>query len=124
MKINKRYVIIAVAAALIILVFFLRPANHSAQASDKEACEAQGGRWESGALTTQPYCNFPTTDAGKECADSSECEGACVADISREEIEAAGGIIHTHGNCTAWKTTIGCHAFVENGTVQGIVCIG
>lgn len=90
---------------------------------DKKSCEALGGKWGTVGLHLEEVCNLPTSDAGKICSGSSECEGSCIAEQSNEDREKAeSGIIYTKGKCTAWKITVGCHAFVENGKVEGILC--
>ncbi|MBL7206156.1 MAG: hypothetical protein ISS36_00985 [Candidatus Aenigmarchaeota archaeon] len=91
----------------------------------KIACEAKGGRWGRIGLDATPSCNYPASDAGKECSDSSECQGRCVADLSDEDYDKAqeGEIIYTNGNCTSKRTVVGCNAFVEDGMVYGILCI-
>ena len=92
---------------------------------DKESCEAQGGIWGKVGLSSEEVCNLPTSDAGKECSDSDECEGSCIAELSEEDWDKAeqGIVVYTKGKCTAWKITVGCSAFVENGKVEGILCV-
>lgn len=91
---------------------------------DKESCEAQGGKWGNIGLSPEDVCNLPTSDAGKECSDSDECEGSCIAELSKRDWDkAVYGVVYTKGKCTAWKITVGCHAFVEDGKVEGILCV-
>lgn len=92
--------------------------------TDKESCEALGGRWGTIGLQPEEECNLPTSDAGKECSDWGDCEGACIADLSQEDLEEAPeGVVHTKGKCSASKIVVGCHAFVEDGKVYGILCV-
>ena len=87
------------------------------------SCEAQGGRWGRIGLSPREECNLPTSDAGKECLFSSECEGLCVAELSREELAAAAHkAIATTGKCSAWRIVVGCMGVVEAGLVRP-VCI-
>ena len=90
----------------------------------KETCEAAGGVWGRVGLSLNEKCNLPTSDAGKECSSSSDCQGSCIAELSQEEWDrAAKGIVYTNGKCSAWKIVVGCRAFVEGGKVEGILCI-
>ena len=68
--------------------------------------------------------NLPTSDAGKECSSSEECEGSCIAELSGEDWEKAiEGAVYIKGNCTSRRIIVGCQAFVEDGKVNGILCI-
>lgn len=92
--------------------------------TNKESCLATGGRWGRIGLSLNEVCNLPTFDAGKQCSNSNDCEGSCLAELSKEDWDkAAKGIVYTKGKCTAWKITVGCQAFVENGKVEGILCV-
>lgn len=75
------------------------------------ACEAQGGMWVRVGLSPQELCNLPTSDAGKECSDHSECEGVCLAEQTGEGVK---------GKCSEWKMIAGCHQVVEGGEVFGV----
>jgi len=91
--------------------------------TDKGSCEALGGRWGRIGLWLEERCNLPTSDAGEECCDSSQCVGACIAELSQEDFDRApAGVVYTKGRCSAWRITVGCHAFVEDGKVYGIMC--
>lgn len=93
---------------------------------DKAACEAQGGKWGRIGLAPRDACNLPTSDAGQICSDSSECEGACVADLSRADYDRVTKnkvIIDSAGKCTPWRIVVGCLAVVTDGKVNGIMCI-
>ncbi|MEK6852565.1 MAG: hypothetical protein AABX59_01670, partial [Nanoarchaeota archaeon] len=81
--------------------------------TDKESCEAVGGDWGRIGLRLDEICNLPTSDAGKKCTDSDQCEGSCIGESEDS----------TSGTCTAWTITVGCHAFVEDGKVRGILCV-
>jgi len=76
--------------------------------TNKESCEAQGGRWSRHYLLPGESCILPTSDAGDPCTDSIQCESACVAP----------------GNCYGWNPIPGgCYSFVENGEIQPELCI-
>jgi hypothetical protein len=94
--------------------------------ADKESCESAGGHWGPVGLSPAEVCIMPTTDAGKECSDSSECQSACVADLSAEEYNTLVKdriTIHTTGRCTSSTASVGCMAYVEDGVVLGIHCV-
>lgn len=59
----------------------------------RSACLAKGGAWGGCAQGRGrlPGCNFPTSDGGKECVDSADCEGVCV-----------------HGACSKYLQYRGC----------------
>jgi hypothetical protein len=101
-------------------------ATGAAYPRDRESCEAQGGRWGPIGLSPEPVCVMPTKDAGKPCWDSSQCEGSCVAELSRWQYEwlmATRLPILTAGACTASNAGVGCNAYVQNGVVTGILCV-
>jgi len=87
-------------------------------------CATKGGRWGRVGLNPIPQCNLPTSDAGKECSGSGECEGACIVELSSDDMARAKGgeIIHAKGRCSAWRIIVGCYAFVEDGIVV-LICI-
>lgn len=90
----------------------------------KEDCEANGGRWGKIGFNPQERCNLPTKDTGRECLNSSECEGSCLADLSPEQkSQVIQNSITTKGKCSSWKINIGCLAFVDKGKVNGITCL-
>ncbi|MDO8558686.1 MAG: hypothetical protein Q7S09_05940 [bacterium] len=81
----------------------------------QEACLEAGGVW--GRMTPihqKEYCNMQTSDAGKTCTDSSQCQGPCIGEYQ--------GINLTSGKCSEWRIASGCHAFFHNGK-PGSVCI-
>lgn len=91
--------------------------------SSKDSCEAVGGAWGPQGLSQREMCNLPTTDAGRRCQDNGDCQGACVAKVSREQLDARNGMMRAAGTCTAWTINFGCHAFVQDGMVYGMMCI-
>ena len=99
--------------------------KESTAPKDKKSCKEQGGVWRKIGLDTEKSCNLPTSDADKECSNSSECEGSCIAELSKDDLIKVekGTTVHTNGKCSAWKIIVGCHPFVENGKVTGILCV-
>ena len=95
----------------------------------QEACEAAGGEWGTFGLVPKERCNRHTSDAGKVCNDSSECESECIAQLSENEKRevnekaAKGQAIAKQGKCSKLGINVGCHAFVHKGQVPGIVCV-
>jgi len=79
----------------------------------KEQCEIAGGLW--GIWGNQPSltasCNPATSDVGKECTDSSQCQSFCQAnegaEINSEET----------GMCYGYELAI-CMQEVRNGVVE------
>ncbi|MHA6326622.1 hypothetical protein [Roseivivax sp. CAU 1753] len=69
---------------------------------DAEACERHGGRYETFIGSGESYCNLPTSDAGKVCAISADCETYCQADTL---------------TCMPYKVLAsGCHSWIaDNG---------
>lgn len=92
--------------------------------TDKAYCLAIGGRWGIIGMSANESCNPPTSDSGRLCRDSSECEGACIADLTADEMArlTPEKPISSDGACTPWRFTRGCHAWVEEGKVNGILC--
>jgi hypothetical protein len=108
-------------ASLIIETF--RRTTHVAQ------CLRQGGRWEVLGFSG-PGCKLPTSDSGKPCSDSRECQGLCLADNEEIKVDNGQGFlipdpqlieemnangVELHGICSAWQSTFGCQVVVENG---------
>ena len=89
---------------------------------DKTACENVGGYWGVIGLVpdgTPPNCIFPTSDAGKECTDSEQCESFCEApegsNLGEEVI----------GNCYEYDAGLnlgGCKREVKEGIFSSGIC--
>lgn len=79
---------------------------------NKEGCEAKSGKWGKIGFDSKKQCNLPTSDGGKECLNSKECEGNCIAESPKDK----------NGKCTFWKITVGCFYPVEKGIVKDILC--
>src|SRR4030042_6275647 len=91
---------------------------------DEESCEAKGGVWKKIGLGSREECNLPTTDGGKICAGSNECEGVCLAALSRDDMQKGmrGKLFKTNGKCSSWIKNVGCRAYVYKGWA-GVVCV-
>jgi hypothetical protein len=100
-----------------------------------EACLEKGGQWDVlGKIG--PGCNLPTSDGGKVCRDSEECESLCLAASDEVMKEKAGALVpdperieqlnsqedQISGVCSNWQRNFGCRVVVEDGKYQEI-CI-
>ena len=73
-------------------------------------CLAKEGRWGRFCMSPVQFCLLPTSDAGKSCTDSDQCESACV--VVNDTIP---------GNCYGWDPMpCGCWSFLHNGTINRI----
>jgi len=90
----------------------------------KDECLKQGGVWKK--LGPDPFetCNFKAKDRGNICYDSSECEGSCQANLTREELrEGMKGRSWTrNGQCSVWIVELGCQGIVREGKAS-VMCI-
>ncbi len=77
-----------------------------AYALDQEACERHGGMFSEWTLGGETACYCPTSDAGRPCTHSAECEGACLVDYDSCQTATAGA-------CGAWEPFIGCACVFE-----------
>ena len=91
--------------------------------ADQESCEAKGGTWKKIGISPREECNLPTTDAGKVCDGSHQCEGVCLAELSKDDMQAGmrGKMFKTDGKCSAWIKNVGCRAYVYRGWAS-VVC--
>lgn len=98
------------------------------------ACLADGGRWEVLGFSG-PGCNLPTTDGGRICTDSKECESGCLGDpdlvmitdrfgppipdhVSVDKLNAKSE--ENSGICSPWQGVFGCQVWVEEGRYVAI----
>lgn len=84
--------------------------------ADRDSCIARGGLWMSEhpvGFLKKTGCNEPTSDKGKICNDSSECESACVSDRSSP----------SGGRCYGYRFFFGCGKRVASGGRVAILCI-
>ncbi len=85
---------------------------------DMEECEKQGGEIIEVGLLELPTCIYSYKDAGKECHNSSECEGRCESrDVNIESW------VSTTGVCQEQSFAGGCFSEIENGVAMPVICI-
>ena len=89
-------------------------------------CLKAGGVWKK--LGPDPFetCNIKTTDRGNICHDSSECQGMCQVDLTKEELsQGMRGKLFTdkkRGVCSVWVVELGCRGIMKEGKAQ-VICI-
>lgn len=86
---------------------------------DAAACQARGGEVRPVCRRQMPRCVIRYADAGRACADKSDCQGLCLAD---SEQPLAGGDI-AQGRCQVDDDPCGCKIEVRNGKVAGGRCV-
>ncbi len=80
--------------------------------AEKAACEACNGEWGRHGLSPFESCNCRTSDFGKACQGSEQCEGQCLADGEPEQVvtdpgpPAKGYFV---GQCSEFEVSYGCH---------------
>jgi hypothetical protein len=85
-----------------------------------ETCEKLQGKWFYHFVAPDDpladgICNLPTTDAGKVCQDSSECESYCQA------TEGTEYDVETTGTCYEYQKA-SCMQEVLDGVASGMWC--
>ncbi|MFD2168296.1 hypothetical protein ACFSJY_18710 [Thalassotalea euphylliae] len=84
---------------------------------DVLACLDSGGVIQSVCMFGAPSCVYRYMDAGKECSDSSECQGDCR--IEDEFLEAG---TKTTGRCSVDSDPCGCYQLIVNGKAEHGLC--
>lgn len=88
-------------------------------------CEEAGGTWGMFGAFAIEKCRIATSDGGKECSDSSECQSSCIVTDWPEIYQmkwSQGESVAMTGTCNDSNLLVGCFAFVEEGLVKGAVC--
>lgn len=92
----------------------------------KEDCLKVNGSWKK--LGPDPFetCNIKATDRGNICHDSSECQGMCQVDLTKEELrQGMSGKLFSnkkYGSCSVWVVELGCRGIIKNGKAQ-VICL-
>ena len=77
-------------------------AGIAVEITSKQECEAAGGKWGQFGLFPKEQCNKPTTDSGKECTDSKQCQVACVTQVAADKFKQSGacaGPVYEGNDC-------------------------
>lgn len=121
------YFVVIVIIGLLVYRYYFIPTNQQPSLvinsvkeavvpTDKDSCEAKGGKWEQvDNPSSMPACNLPTTDSGKICTDSSQCESYCQAPSG-----AATGA-KVSGTCFDF-TKATCMKEIKNGLADAEWC--
>ena len=80
-------------------------------------CEAAGGDMQRVCRMGSIQCVVTYADAGRTCRDGDDCQGDCRADVG-----TPSGTPVT-GRCQATSDPCGCFANVEDGQVDGALCV-
>jgi len=90
---------------------------------DEISCASASGVWKKIGIRPREECNLPTTDGGKICSGSNQCEGVCLADLTDEQRRKGmkGKLFKTQGKCSEWVKVVGCKAYVNLGWAS-VVC--
>jgi hypothetical protein len=85
----------------------------------KVSCKIRGGRWEPLGLLGPEGCILPTSDGGKECVDSSQCETFCIAPSN-----ISSSATNVVGECYGWyrRSLTVCSPRVEGGAIKIVPC--
>lgn len=100
--------------------------------AEKTKCESGGNVWNFVA-NGQTECKAPTSDSGRQCTISEECEGICLAQFSKEALEKNFELImigkdgieaekleQKTGKCSQWVNMTGCQYIFEGPRVRHI----
>ena len=79
-------------------------------------CGAAGGTMRPVCMMGTVQCVVPYSDAGRTCRDGDDCQGDCRS----EEMSATGPVT---GRCQANSDPCGCFANVEDGRIDGALCV-
>lgn len=87
----------------------------SAQA--RAECESRGGTVQRRGMMNSEMCVTPYADGGKQCTDSSQCEGRCITSAG------SMGSPSVAGTCQKDDRLFGCFSEVLNGKAAGGLCV-
>ena len=89
---------------------------------DKSDCDSNGGKW-MGSPYGINYCSYPTSDGGKVCTDSNQCEAFCIIEdwssLTSAQIE---GTENVTGICQYYTHVLSCMTEVVNSKAQATIC--
>ncbi|WP_340691600.1 hypothetical protein [Hyphomonas sp.] len=87
---------------------------------ERAACEAAGGKVGPGGMLGFDQCVQPYADAGAACKSAEDCLGRCL--LSPDSDDEPGQPTED-GVCQTTDSAFGCMTEVDDGTVQGSLCI-
>jgi hypothetical protein len=79
-------------------------------------CQAAGGTMRPVCMMGTVQCVVTYSDAGQACRDGDDCQGDCRAD----DMGQTGAVT---GRCQANSDPCGCFANVEDGRIDGALCV-
>ena len=88
--------------------------------AEQLACESAGGTVGPGGMLGFDQCVRPYADAGAACKSSDDCLGRC---LLSPDSDSETGQPTEDGVCQATDSPFGCMAEVDDGRVQGALCI-
>lgn len=80
-------------------------------------CRLLGGDWTRILYSGKSHCLLPAKDAGKDCTDSDQCQGAC---IGRDDLRRGDP---ARGTCSKYSEAMGCFTSIEDGKVDLSICV-
>ena len=92
-----------------------QPANagpDSSTATSEADCLREGGEWRQLGKVPVKQCLRQTTDAGKACTDTEQCEGLCIAPEGTVDGAQVGG------QCSTDTNRFGCRQRVVGGVAR------
>lgn len=87
-------------------------------AADKAACTSGGGTVQRRGMLGMEMCVHPYADAGKQCSDSSQCQGKCVGSAGSTSTSSA-----VTGQCQADDRLFGCYSEIKGGKAAYAICV-
>jgi hypothetical protein len=91
---------------------------------NKEDCLKIGGIWKKVGIFPNEVCNKKADDRGNICTDSSQCQGVCQANLTKEEMYQGmrGKSFNKKGVCSVFVLEFGCFGIVRNGRAS-VICM-
>lgn len=86
--------------------------------ADRAACTAAGGKVERRGRVGAELCVRPFADAGKQCTDTSQCQGKCVGTADQ-----ASSTVPVSGRCQPDDRMFGCYSEIKQGKAVNAICV-
>jgi hypothetical protein len=91
--------------------------------AERAACLAARGRVQIGGLLGNEICVRPTSDAGRRCTSSSQCEAMCLYEPRSGLRQTPRPGARVTGRCQRETNAFGCRQAVERGRLQPALCV-